>query len=269
MNGKKIQVVLAVLLVVAIAGAAVLGVQVNNKNTEITALQGQITELNAQLEAVNAQLASVEEEIVAANAKLDEYKTYTYNLAIDTFPTNWNPHQYKTATDNDAVMSYVTDGLFSWDYNETQDGYARVPSMTTGDPVDVTAEYVGEEWGIEEGETARAWKYTLRDDLKWENGVSINAQTFVDSVMLQLNPKAQNYRADTLYAGGFVIHNAEAYAKQGTNADTTLGAYIGITGVADMEALLAAHGTEPGYINWSYSFGDTYDFATETWTGAA
>lgn len=198
-----------------------------------------------------------------------EEPSYTYNNSTSTFPTNWNPHQYKTETDNSFVLSYVSDALFAFDYNEDGDSYAIVPSMATGEPEDVTADYVGEEWGIPEGAAGRAWKYTLRDDLKWEDGTPINAQTYVDSVELQLNPKAQNYRADSLYSGSVVLHNAEAYVKGGVESDTSINAYMAAVGAADLDAFMAEHGDEAGYIDWNNSYGDTYDWEAKTWTGAA
>lgn len=197
--------------------------------------------------------------------------TYTYRRATggSSFPTNWNPHQYKTANDSDFVLSYVTDALYGFDYNETEDGYALVPRMAVGEPEDVTADYVGEEWGIPEGATARAWKVTIRDDLKWEDGTPITAQTWVESAKRQLNPEAQNYRADSLYAGSFVLHNAEAYVKGGVSTDTSIASYMNAVGAADLDAFMAEHGEEAGYIDWANSYGDTYDFEAQAWTGAA
>ena len=63
-----------------------------------------------------------------------------------------------------------------------------VPDAVVDFPVDVTADYVGEEWNIAEGETARAWKFTLRSDLKWQDGTPITAQDYVTSAELLLNP---------------------------------------------------------------------------------
>lgn len=117
--------------------------------------------------------------------------SYTYNYSLSTFPTNWNPHQYKTATDNDDMLRWLSDGFFEFDYNENEDGYTMVPSMVVGEPEDVTADYVGEEWGIEEGAEGRAWKYTLREGLMWEDGTPINAQSFVTSAKLQPPPGAE------------------------------------------------------------------------------
>ncbi len=199
----------------------------------------------------------------------DAEATYTYNYALSVFPTNWNPHQYKTNTENTDMMAYITDNLFTFDYNEDETGYVMKARMAAAEPEDVTADYVGEEWGIEEGAESRAWKYTLRDDLKWQDGTPITAQTYVDSVKLQLNPQAQNYRADSLYNGSFRIHNAEAYAKQGVESNTNFPSLEEALGVNSAEEVLAAYGDQKGYIDWNYSFGDTYDFDAKAWTGAA
>ena len=207
--------------------------------------------------------------VALAETGSETESSYTYNYSLPTFPTNWNPHQYKTNTDNDDMLRWLSDGFFEFDYNENEDGYTMVPSMVVGEPEDVTADYVGEEWGIEEGAEGRAWKYTLREGLMWEDGTPINAQSFVTSAKLQLNPQAQNYRADSLYSGSMRVHNAEAYAKQGVEADTSVRTYMEINGAADVAALMADHGEEKGYIDWANSYGDTYDFETETWTGNA
>jgi len=194
--------------------------------------------------------------------------TYTYNTYMSEFPTVWSPFQMQTATDSE-LSDYLTDGFYGFDFNETYDGYVMVPRMATEFPVDVSADYVGEQWGIAEGETGRAWKITLRDDLKWQDGVAITAADFAKSAQYLLNPKAANYRADSYYSGQLIIANAEAYAKQGLESDTTLSAYADILGVDSIDEVIAAIGDQPGYINWNYSFGDTYDFATGAWTGAA
>ena len=149
-------------------------------------------------------------EAVASDA------TYTYNYALAEFPTNWNYHTYQTNIDAE-ILDYITSGFYVFDYNETKDGYAMVDGMAVGDPVDVTADYVGQ-YGIVEGDTAKAYILNLRQDLKWEDGTPINAHDFVESAKRLLAPEAQNYRADTMYAGSVQIHNAEAYLKQGTYA---------------------------------------------------
>lgn len=161
---------------------------------------------NAPAETTAAP-AETEAPVVEAPA------TYTYNTALSEFPTNWNVHTYQTDIDAE-ILDYISDGFYVFDYNETMDGYAMVPGMAVGEPEDVTADYIGQ-YGLEEGAEDRAWKITLRDDLKWEDGTPITANDFVESVKRLLAPEAQNYRADSMYAGSVVIHNAEAYMKQG------------------------------------------------------
>ena len=135
---------------------------------------------------------------------------YTYNTYLSTFPTKWNPHTYETSTDSE-IIGYTELGFYTFDYNENKDGFVVVPEMAVGMPVDVTADYIGDEWGIYEGETARVWKIVLRDDLRWEDGKPITAHDFVTSAKLLLNPDANNYRADSLYEGKLAIAGARAY----------------------------------------------------------
>lgn len=146
--------------------------------------------------------------------------THTYNQATSTFPNNWNPFTYQTETASSLIISDTTSGLYTFDYNEDRTGYQMIDGMAVGDPVDVTNKYVGEEWGIADGDKNRAWEVTLRDDLKFDDDTPITAQTFVDSIELLLQPSAQNYRADSYtYSGSFVIHNAKNYIYQGKKGD--------------------------------------------------
>ena len=139
---------------------------------------------------------------------------YTYNTYLSTFPNSWNPHTYQTATDSE-ILDYTTLGFYAFDYNETKDGFVIVPELAADMPVDITSNYVGETWGIEEGEENRVYLIQLRDDLRWEDGTSITANDFVESAKRLLDPKAINYRADSLYSGNLVISGAKEYFYSG------------------------------------------------------
>ena len=194
--------------------------------------------------------------------------TYTYRTAAAEFPTNWSPFQQQTNTDS-SLLQWMENVFYGFDFNEEQDGYVMVPIAAADFPVDVTADYVGDEWNIAEGETARAWKIPLRDNLAWEDGTPIKAQDFVKSAELLLNPKAQNHRADTLYSGNLVVANSEAYLKQGLTTNTPYGTVKAAEGVETAAELGEKFPEVKGCINWANSFGDTYDFEAKTWTGAA
>ncbi len=217
-------------------------------------------------------------------APVVEDVTYTYNYSLSEFPTNWNYHTYQTATDAE-ILDYITDGFYVFDYNETMDGYSMVPGMAVGEPVDVTADYVGQ-FGIEEGDTAKAYIINLREDLKWEDGTPITAHDFVESAKRLLAPEAQNYRADGMYSGSVKIVNAESYLKQGQ----TVKQDNSLTGVYALEDLVKAedgtYTTPDGgkvYIAIAYpidwtsgnsladyvnAYGDAY-FAMDTWEDLA
>lgn len=145
----------------------------------------------------------------------DDKSSYTYNTAVNSLPTSWNIHTYQS---NDAtyILDYTEDSLYTFDYNDTRTGYQIVPAMAKEFPIDITADYVGEKWGIAAGETGKAYRINLRDDLKFDNGDAITAADFVESVKLLLNPDAANYRADSVYSGNLKIVNAENYFKQGS-----------------------------------------------------
>ena len=102
-----------------------------------------------------------------------------------------------------------------------------VPLVATGDPEDVTAEYK-DQYGLD-GDEALAWKITIRDDLKWDDGTPIVASDFVKSAELLLNPKAQHHRADMLYSGNLVLKNAKnfLYAGQHAYAETFISSEMG------------------------------------------
>ena len=175
---------------------------------------------------------------------------YTYNVYTSTFPTLWNVHDYETSTDS-IITDYTSAGFYTFDYNETYDGYALVDDMAIGDPVDVTADYVGEEWGIAEGDTAKAWKVTIRQDIKWQDGTPITAQNFVNSIELLLNPEANNYRADSVYNGSFQIVNAKNYFYQGKSVDEDNGlteAYTLADLVKGEDGVYTTKNGEPVYI---------------------
>ena len=157
---------------------------------------------------------------------------YTYNTYLSTFPTVWNNHTYQTATDSE-IIGYTEVGFYTFDYNDTMDGFEVVPEMAAAMPEDVTSSYVGEEWGIAEGETSRAWLIELRDDLRWEDGKPITAHDFVESAKLLLDPVANNYRADSLYEGELVLVNAKNYFYQGKEVDEDNG-LTGKYAIADL-----------------------------------
>ncbi len=185
---------------------------------------------------------------------------YTYRMAPSDLPTSWNYHTYETASST-YVLDYSSDALYTFDYNDDFTGFQIVPSMAKDFPVDVTADYVGS-YGITEEDAiigGKAYKITLKDYLKYDNGDPITAHSFERSMLNLLNPQAANFRADNVYKSGNVkIYNAEAYAKNGlyafsdmlTSADVNMANYAGYipvnSFVADENGILQYNGKDLG-----------------------
>jgi oligopeptide transport system substrate-binding protein len=149
-------------------------------------------------------------------------KVYTYNDYIaGTTNMKWGTVNWETADDN-YVVSKITSGFYTFYLNDTKDGWAIGCDLASELPVDVTSEYVGS-YGIEEGDTAKAWKITLNPDACWEDGTPINADSYIYSYQQLLDPIMLNRRADSLYAGDFQIYGAKNYVYQGKTSFNALG----------------------------------------------
>ncbi len=138
-----------------------------------------------------AACGSDEEKNEASN------KSYTYNTFMEASPLCWNPHTWETNAD-DFISLYCEMGLV--DVQMTEDGswewvYEMADSIT-----DVTADFADKEkWGIGADETGRVWEIKLNKDACWEDGTAINADTYVTSLKLLLDPEMKNYRANLYY----------------------------------------------------------------------
>lgn len=143
----------------------------------------------------------------------DDGKTYTYHSWTTVLPAAWNVQTYEN-NEATTILNYTSDSLYSYEFTEDFSTFLIVPSMASDYATDVTSQYVGK-YGIEAGDVNKAWSIPLKQNLKFDNGDSITANTFVESIKLLLNPKAQNGRADDFYMGTFKPYNAENYLKQG------------------------------------------------------
>lgn len=149
-------------------------------------------------------------------------KVYTYNDYIaGTTNMKWGTVNWETNEDS-YVLSKITSGFYNFYLNDTKDGWAIGCDLASELPVDVTSDYVGS-YGIEEGDTAKAWKITLNPDACWEDGTPINADSYIYSYQQLLDPIMLNRRADSLYAGDFQIYGAKNYVYQGRTFFNALG----------------------------------------------
>ena len=154
------------------------------------------------------------------------YQTYTSGVS------NMNPYD-QTETSASDIMDFLTDSLYIGDYDwekAIEDGlasergdfsggagslpYGRFPRMAASDPVDVNGD-------------GTVWEISLREDLAFENGDPITAQTYHYSWSQLLDPLLLNDRASNLYDPTYLpLVNAEEYYKQGADQKDTWGYYL-------------------------------------------
>ena len=149
----------------------------------------------------------------------------TYNTYTSVSPSNWNELTYQDSNDT-QIMSYISGSFFSFDFkfdenDEIIPGQFVVNYDGAEKLEDVTAEYAGEYAVPADATEQYAYKITLRDTLKWDDGTAITAEDFVYTMKEQLDPKAKHYRADSFYNSGTVINNAKNYVYQGTTMDVS------------------------------------------------
>ena len=163
--------------------------------------------------------------VTPATFKQAEYNTYT-----STMPSNWNEFTYQDNNDT-QILGYIGSSFFTYDYKFENDEKYNADGSINKDGIvpgayttnydaatkleDVTAS-VDAKWGYTDEQKAEggyAWKITLRDDLKWEDGTAIKAADFVYSMKQLLDPEFMNYRANTYY-DTLMIKNSKHYFFQ-------------------------------------------------------
>lgn len=166
---------------------------------------------------------------------------YTYNDYLTVTPSNWNELDYSDNNDT-AIMGYIGSPFFEYDYQfeggkfksdgsinfeGIKEGGFQVKYSAATALEDVTENYA-DTWNLKDENgnvvSGSAWKITLRNDLKWDDGTPIKAEDFVYTMEQQLNPDFQLTRADTWYNNAVKIHNAKEYFYQGRSILSTFQA---------------------------------------------
>ena len=151
----------------------------------------------------------------------EDEKSYTYNTFTVTTPSNWNELSNTDANNHD-ISNWIGSAFFEFDFKfddkgEIVPGGFDVEYSAATKLEDVTAT-VDSKWGYSADQKTAggyAWRITLRDDLKWDDGTAIKASDFVYSMQQQLNPDYRFANASNYYGGNYVFKGARAYAYQG------------------------------------------------------
>lgn len=135
---------------------------------------------------------------------------YVFRDSMTAVPRNFDPHNWTSDSDR-YVLELTAPGLYAIGL-----GGALLPEMAASEPVDVTAEFAGNEtYGVptEAGE-GYAFTIDLHPDAVWEDGTPINAETYADSMKKLLDSARKNSRAAVFCGGTLAIANAGDYYMQ-------------------------------------------------------
>ena len=157
-------------------------------------------------------------------------KQAEYNTTTSVMPSNWNEFTYSDNNDT-QILSYISSSFFDYDYAFDGDKYNADGSINSDAIIsggftvnysaatkleDVTAS-VDAKWGYtdkQKEDGGYAWKITLRDDLKWDDGTPITAADFEYSMEAILNSDFMNFRANTYY-DTLMVKGAKNYFYSG------------------------------------------------------
>ena len=157
-------------------------------------------------------------------------KQAEYNTTTTIMPDNWNELTYQDNI-NTQIINYINSSFFDYDYKfENDQKYntdgsinkygivigAYTTNYSAATKLEDVTSLVDAKWGYtaaQKAEGGYAWKITLRDDLKWDDGTPIKAADFVYSMKQQLDPDFMNFRAD-IYYNTLRIKNSKDYFLQ-------------------------------------------------------
>ena len=141
------------------------------------------------------------------------------HLSSTTAQSTLNPYMSSAGVDTTAI-GYIESTLYGNVLNPETGRGERMPILAAEKPIDVSGD-------------GTVWQIKIRDTAKWHNGEPINADTFMYSFRMGLDPKLLNFSAGNLANGFITIKNAEAYYTQATTGVPVDWEDVGIKKIDD------------------------------------
>ena len=134
-------------------------------------------------------------------------------------PTTLNPHNSQQSNDNNAI-AYVTSSLYGYILDKSTNRGKLSPILAADVPTDVSGD-------------GTVWQIKVNEKAQWHNGDPINADTFMYSWKMVLDPKLVSIKASDLASGTIRILNATEYYSQMTTGVEVAWEDVGIKKVDD------------------------------------
>ena len=147
-----------------------------------------------------------------------------YRMWTSADPSTLNHLNYADSVESD-FLSILAGQLIAFDWKLDENGkgigWEIKPEMLSVLPYAVEQNDAGEWVAVEDFSGLnqyKNWKFDLRTDLKWENGDALNANDFIYTYKLALDPVLNMKRANYFYGGDAPIEGAKAYFNQTADA---------------------------------------------------
>ncbi len=150
---------------------------------------------------------------------------YIYNTYSAELATNWNPHTWQKDADH-AVLHYMEAPLADLTVKDSVKKEHQWIFVAASEIVDVTRDQqedlikyfciLPKDKTAQDMEEGYVYEIRLRQQMCWDDGTPINADTYIYSMQQLLNPKMRNYRAKDYFSGDAAIAGAYAYYHQGS-----------------------------------------------------
>ena len=161
-----------------------------------------------------------------------------YRMWTSADPSTLNHLNYADSVESD-FLSVLAGQLVAFDWKVDENGkgigWEIKPEMLSVLPYAVEQNEAGEWVEVENFSGLnqyKTWKFDLRQDLKWENGDPMNANDFIYTYKLVLDPVLNMKRANYFYGGDAPIEGAAAYFNQTADAPVSWDT-VGIKQVDD------------------------------------
>lgn len=209
------------------------------------------------------------------SSAVDYTADQTYNSSFTDMDTDpiMNPMTYHWAYE-DTLMNFITTDLYGTDVNwdkaieddlaTAKADFSLIDESNIGALERENVKYGAEKYpiavgGLHDGEdgtdqndkyseaisrtiSATTYRYTLRDDIYWEDGTNVTANDYFYSYFQYIDPVQNNFRADSYYPSasrnsGMKVVNSRGYFLQGTEiglGEATPGSLAGDYGYAKL-----------------------------------
>lgn len=143
----------------------------------------------------------------------------TYRMLSVMAASNVNPHIASSSYD-DEISTLINAGLYRYLPGEDRNSAYLGADLADGEPIKMD-------------DRGQVWQIKINPDAKWANGDPINADTFIYSWKMALDPILLNPPAISLALSYIEIENAEKYYTQAADGITVDWEEVGIKKVDD------------------------------------